>query len=488
MNVSAQTYRSNIVSLLVFIASLCLAPAYAQEDRLPDVPDTTNIVLGESLRAGHFSDDWRIIANLRDASQKKYLDALDTEPQFYLAQAYIAIGLANEAIEVYTNIAKREKKGSSADTARLEVAKLSIDQGHFEQARSAIKNIGRGLNKTQKTEHKLVQALLFLHDKQAKKAIKSVPKMKHNSTWATYHRYNIGVTLLSHHKNTRGAVILGELGGLDIEDHPPLQALKDQANLALGFSLTQLGKTKQARKYLSRISLGTPASNQALLGMGWAYSAEGTQERALVYWTELSSRPIASTYYYESLLAVPFGFARAKAYNQAAEAYEMAIVQLEEDRRSLDKLIPEIQEGKLSNLLNANADSEFDWIKQWQENQDSLLAYFLPLLLESPPYQSLINEHRALLMLKFRYKDIRADFKRLETHAQISHMQADIDQVLQSYTQAGTELDQAIAKSLETLNSSAITIFEQHKANLHNYARQARFGLAQVIEQATFGQ
>ena len=56
---------------------------------------------------------------------------------------------------------------------------------------------------------------------------------------------------------------------------PELLALRDRANLALGFAYLQANQPEQARVPLERVRLNGAYSNKALLGLGWADAATG---------------------------------------------------------------------------------------------------------------------------------------------------------------------------------------------------------------------
>ena len=54
-----------------------------------------------------------------------------------------------------------------------------------------------------------------------------------------------------------------------------VQAMRDKANLVLGFRLLEAEQPVLAKQYLDRVRLTGPFSNKALLGSGWAAAAAG---------------------------------------------------------------------------------------------------------------------------------------------------------------------------------------------------------------------
>ena len=64
---------------------------------------------------------------------------------------------------------------------------------------------------------------------------------------------------------------------------PEMIALKDRANLALGFAYLQKKNPQKARLALERVRLSGPYSNKALLALGWADAQLGDYKSALAY-------------------------------------------------------------------------------------------------------------------------------------------------------------------------------------------------------------
>ena len=104
--------------------------------------------------------------------------------------------------------------------------------------------------------------------------------------------------------------------------NPELAALRDRANLALGFAYLQANEPARARPALERVRLDGPYSNKALLGIGWADAALGDYQGALTPWLELRERNLLDAAVQESYLAVPYAFAKLNANAQSAEYYE----------------------------------------------------------------------------------------------------------------------------------------------------------------------
>ena len=91
------------------------------------------------------------------------------------------------------------------------------------------------------------------------------------------------------------------------------RALRDRANVALGFAAlgNQLGA--DARRYFERVRLHGADSGKALLGYGWAMLELGEPKHALVPFGDLRERPVSDPASVEAHIAVPYALAEAGA-------------------------------------------------------------------------------------------------------------------------------------------------------------------------------
>ena len=111
------------------------------------------------------------------------------------------------------------------------------------------------------------------------------------------------------------------------------RALRDKANVALGFAALKAGKPQDARTYLQRVRLQGIEANAALLGFGWAADALGSPKLALVPWVELAGRDASDSAVLEAQLAVPYAYAELHADAQALQALRDRDRQLRERGR-----------------------------------------------------------------------------------------------------------------------------------------------------------
>lgn len=456
-----------------------LPPAHAAEIEYNTTETTT---LGHALYITAEGDTLKAMASLLLADEKQALGKESDLARLYLADALSKQGMTEEAERYYLQVASSQSaKQGLRDTAWLDYAKLKHELGEHDTALKALQNTQKSLSNSQESEAAIIKAHALLAAGKIKEAVNTIPgSIKHDSRWSLYQRYNIGSLLLGEHNNKYGAAVLHTLSEIDSSKHPELAALKDQANLALGYSLLKISKASKARSYLQQIRLNNLMSNMALLGMGWSYAIEEDYEKALIYWIELYGRPLSSTYSYEASLAIPYAFGQAHAFNQSINHYRAALNRFESAAAAMNAAKVAITSPRFVALISSAANDEFTWINNWQPDTQSPENLFVPLFMDSPEFQQALKEYRALLRLNSYVVDISGDIMAHEKRAGTT-----LPQLRQQHEQLTRSISQATTAKQTTLQQLASNILERYQQQLGQYLQQARFGMAQVIEQAT---
>lgn len=445
-----------------------------------------NPLLGHAYYKHQQGQQFQAMAMLMAADKQDRLGNDKHLGQLFLAHNFSELGLHQQAIDIYEQLAKHSNsKQKLKDTAWLESAKLHLQQGRAEITLASLANIKQDLNKQQEADYKAAKSRALLETGKLKDALAALPRISSDSKWALYQFFNIGERLIDEHRNKNGAMILHHIGKLDHHEDDEIQAIKDQANLTLGFSLLKINKPKKARKYLEQVRLKSHLSNIALLGMGWSYSIEADNEQALVFWMELKNKTNSSAYGYETMLAVPYALVKASAYNQAIQHYEAAQKQIDLDTDDMNEAKKKINSASFLKLISSNPDQETGWLPAWQNAPDSPENRFLPLLLDNPEFQATLREYRGLLQLKQRIQTLGDDTKQLET-LNSNKTNADIAGLYVRQRQLTEQTKDATNKQLISLKKQALEILERYKAQLNTYSEQIRFGIAQAIEGGTF--
>jgi hypothetical protein len=214
--------------------------------------------------------------------------------------------------------------------------------------------------------------------------------------WTAYAQFNLGIALVRKERLADAARYLDRVGTMQTRS-PELLALKDKANLALGFALLQAQRAAEARPILQRIRLEGPYSSKALLGVGWADAGMGEFKRALVPWVALRKRSLLDSAVQESFLTVPYAYLQLSATGQAAEGYESAIASFDSELKLIDDSIEQIRSGKmLDRLLNDDKKDTLTWYWQLTSVPDAPESRYLYALLASNEFQEGLKNYREL--------------------------------------------------------------------------------------------
>jgi hypothetical protein len=192
------------------------------------------------------------------------------------------------------------------------------------------------------------------------------------------------------------AELLNELGDMD-PFNQELTALRDKANVALGYALLQDGQPYAAKSPLQRVRMEGPFSNKALLGVGWADAELGNYGRALVPWMELRNRDLLDSAVQESMLAIPYAMAQLDSISQAADHYLNAIEAFYEESNRLDRAIDRIESGEFFDAFVADYPLDSTgWYWELEKLPEGPEARYLVHVLASHEFQEGLKNYRDL--------------------------------------------------------------------------------------------
>lgn len=275
-----------------------------------------------------------------------------------------------------------------------------------------------------------------------------------------YARYNLGVALIRAGRTAEGAGELNAVGRLNTETVEG-RALRDQANLALGYSYLEAGQGATARALFQRIRLEGAASDKALLGLGWAELApdgdpqehtllkeiacredparllpdtlpvlrrmpreacgppkmfrdtdrfrteeggattEERAQRALVPWLELLHRDPASLAVHEAWTAVPHAYGRLGSRDQAIEYYGRAIDILERQRDQVGRVTQRLADSDTRDVaLPPGSEPDLAWFsRRWNLPADAAMPY-LATAMSQATFRSTATQIQDLIALE----------------------------------------------------------------------------------------
>ena len=401
--------RSRFSFHLTLVAALCAgvlavsgARAADDADKVPADPPLRPVldphygdVLFEFYQGRYFPAITKLEASQVFNRMQHHAD----EAEILRGGLLLSYGLHQQAGEVFEALLARGAAPSVRDRAWYFLAKVRYQRGLMPEANRALARIEHRLPAPLEDDRRLLQAnvLMALGDNAgASKILTPIAGPRGDDLYA---RYNLGVAQIRAGDTAHGTQILDELGRQTMPDEES-RALRDKANVALGFAALKAGKPQDARTFLQRVRLQGIEANAALLGFGWAADALGSPKLALVPWVELAGRDASDSAVLEAQLAVPYAYAELHADAQALKRYENAISNFETEDANIDATIAAIRQGKLiEGLMARNPGEEMGWFQTFRDVPLMPHAHLLTPVIAGNEFQEAFKNYRDLQFL-----------------------------------------------------------------------------------------
>ncbi len=406
-------------TLLPAIVALAVVLAAAGDGRAEDAAPAKKLDSSE-LRDLYFGEA------LFQAYQGNYFDAisrLDTElTQYYgldepgLNSLFHHINSAEFDVgdfELYYRMHKRAGRaikavieGNVAEEIRNEaiyrLAKIYYQKQQPQAALETIEKLQGKIPERLRLEEPFLRAQIYMENGKFPQAIELLTKLDSAVELKGYAGYNLGVALFLNGNEQQGIAQLEKVGLLESDDEKVL-AMRDKANLVLGFRLLEAGQAQNAKVYLYRVRLDGPFSNKALLGAGWASAELGEFERALVPWTRLAKRNITDRSVQEVLLGVPYAYSKLEVHGQAAVKYGLALDIYSKEIERLDSSIASIRKGAfLKAVVREELKEDKNWLINLRNLPDTPETYYLAQMMASHDFQESLKNYFDLEELRVR--------------------------------------------------------------------------------------
>jgi hypothetical protein len=387
--------------LMAAVALLASHPAgAAREDPQKLAPTRIrDLHYGDVLFYVYTDDDFEAITRLNAYEHWNLLPHHEPEAQLLLGGLYLSLGLHNEAGARFEKLLTPDIAAGVRNRAWFYLAQVWYARGYLDRAEHAIHQVQGTLPESLDAEKQHLLANILLRQGRFDAAIQLLNGWKGPADWMAYARFNLGVALIRAGRLPEADPVLTAVGTL-ASDKEELLALKDRANLALGFAYLQAQQPQQALPVLGRVRLQGPDSDKALLGTGWADAALGDYRRALTPWLELHDRNLLDAAVQESYLAVPYAFGKLAANAQAAQYYERALESFDAEDGRLDQAIGRIRDGKmLDAILDKEQGKHYGWFWQLERLPDAPESRYLYAVLAGHDFQEGLKNYRDLIYL-----------------------------------------------------------------------------------------
>ena len=327
------------------------------------------------------------------------------DAQLIAGSIYLSLGMHNEAGEIFARLLTNDVPTGVRNRAWLYLAQIWYDRGYLDKAEEALRKVNGRMSPQFEAQRELLFGNVLMHQGKYDEAINLLTGWRGAPVWSAYARFNLGVALVRTNRLADADPFLSGVGTM-LATTPELEALKDRANLALGFAYLQANQPDRARPALARVRLNGPYSNKALLGIGWADATLGDYQGALTPWMELRNRDVLDAAVQESYLAVPYAFSKLNANAQSAQYYEGAVNSFDAENARLDQAIARIEKGDmLRQVLNkdqapdTNPLAPHGWFRDLKHLPSTPEAPYLYAILAGHDFQEGVKNYRNLVYL-----------------------------------------------------------------------------------------
>jgi hypothetical protein len=390
-----------LASLTLAITVAASGPAAARRHDPEKLPVTRirDLHYGDVLFYLYQDDDFEAITRLTAYQHWNLIPHHEDEGQLLLGGLYLSLGMHNEAGERFQTLLTKDVPTGVRNRAWFYLAQVWYARGYLDKAEDALGRIQGKLSPELEAQKVQLYANVLMYQGKFDEAIRLLVLWKGSPTWSAYARFNLGVALVRQKRLADADPFLTAVGTMYAES-TELLALKDRANLALGFAELQADQPARAKAALERVRLNGPYSNKALLGTGWADAALGDYKAALNPWMELRGRNLLDAAVQESLLAVPYAFGKLSANAQSAEYYETAVQSYDAETVRIDDAITRIRSGSLlEQVISSEKDSRYGWFWQLKKIPEAPESRYLYSVLAGHDFQEGLKNYRDLVYM-----------------------------------------------------------------------------------------
>jgi hypothetical protein len=386
-------------AIAAFLSLLLVSHAFA---------DGTDGFVVEDLHYGevlfHFyqQDYFTALTNLAAYRELDRVSHHQAEAELLQGGLMLSWGQHVEAGKIFERLLAESEDPYIRNRTWFYLGKVRYQRGYIDAAESAFRSISAPLPEELEAERYNLLARIYLDQGRFSEAAQLLTGWEGTTIWAAYARYNLGVAMVRMGELDAGATLLNKVGTMPAEgrDRDELLGLRDRANVALGFAYLQSDLKGESKPVLQRVRLNGPFSNKALLGVGWADTANREYRKALAPWLELSNRELLDSAVQESLLAVPYAFAQLDAEPLAAQYYARALEIFGAEIQRLDSALEDASDGRLINALLADDDMSMGgWYWQLDSLPDDDRTRYLYFTIADHRFHEGLKSYRDLIAL-----------------------------------------------------------------------------------------
>lgn len=405
-----------LLTILIFSASSASAGTSAPKE-------LRDLHFGEALYSAFQGDWFDAISRLdTELTQHHRVDEPERDTlHYHVGQAEFDVGdfelayrMHQRAGRAFTAVIEGNVEEPVRNEAIFRLARLYFQKDQPVNAQDAVGSISGAVPPEIRDDLDFLRAQIHMANGRFAEAARILRDLQDAKGLEGFATYNLAIALIKDGKETEGRQYLDRTGQTGGDDELTL-AIKDKANLVLGFKLFKEKDFEGAKLVLDRVRLKGPFSNRALLASGWADAFEGRFERALVPWSTLVTREVTDAPVQEAMLASPYAYGKLNVNSKAAVMYGSALEKFDTEVDKLEASVRSIREGHfLRALAREEVKQDADWVVKLRELPRTPETYYLLDLMASHDFQESLKNYLDLEQLRRRLEVWERDLDAFE--------------------------------------------------------------------------
>jgi hypothetical protein len=405
-----------LLTILIFSASSASAGT-------PAPKTLADLHFGEALYYA-FQGDWFDAISRLDTELMQHHGVDEPERDtlhYHVGQAEFDVGdfelayrMHRRAGRAFTAVIEGNVEEPVRNEAVFRLARLYFQKDQPVNAQDAVGSISGAVPSEIRNDLDFLRAQIHMANGRFGEAARILRDLQDAKGLQGFAAYNLGIALIKDGKEAEGRQVLDRAGQINSNDELTL-AIKDKANLVLGFKLFKEKDFEGAKLVLDRVRLNGPFSNRALLASGWADASRKRFERALVPWSALVTREVTDAPVQEAMLAVPYAYGKLNVNSKAAVQYGSALEKFDTEVNKLEASVRSIGEGHfLRALAREELKQDADWVVKLRELPQTPETYYLLDLMASHDFQESLKNYLDLEQLRRRLEVWERDLDAFE--------------------------------------------------------------------------
>jgi hypothetical protein len=418
------------------------------------------------------------------------------DPRLYAGDFELSYRMLHRAERAIKAILESNADPLVRNEAAYRLARIYLQKGEAENASTSLGLITGNISEDIREDVLFLRAQIYMANGRFADAVRILQQMQDSRSYKGFVHYNLGVALIKAGLEKQGIDQLDKAGKISGDDEVT-SSIRDKANLALGSRLIEDKQAALARQYLERVRLTGPFSNASLLNLGWADFAIGKFDSALAPWSVLAKRNVTDKSVQESMLGVPYAYAKLNLPGKAALMYGKALDGFEREITRLDASIMSVSDGKfLKALLHEGLKQDENLIVRIRSLPDKPETRYLLELMASNDFQESLKNYLDLDDLLKRleswndnlgsYEEI-IGLRRLYYQAQLPNIDkqfAVLDAKMRSRLKQRQSLDDKIRNTLalpKPENENLLAIAHKHLQDIDDDANNLKSAYASFV-------